>query len=128
MSATEAPENAPFIDYENLPAPRVGILVTQFITVRSVARSRAFYSEVLGGTALGLGVACHLGVSVAAHVQVPSFSDRVVALALEEPADLTIVSLWAAGTSTPQVRAWRALLTEIDATNVCPKPGLKLVA
>jgi catechol 2,3-dioxygenase-like lactoylglutathione lyase family enzyme len=49
MSATEAPENAPFIDYENLPAPRVGILVTQFITVRSVARSRAFYSEVLGG-------------------------------------------------------------------------------
>lgn len=49
MSATEADEPAPFIDYENLPAPREGILVTQFITVRSVARSRAFYSEVLGG-------------------------------------------------------------------------------
>src|SRR5450755_2854161 len=29
--------------------PDGGILVTQFITVRSVARSRAFYSEVLGG-------------------------------------------------------------------------------
>ncbi len=37
------------IDYENIPAPTEGILVTQFITVRSVARSRAFYSEVLGG-------------------------------------------------------------------------------
>ena len=33
----------------HLPAPTEGILVTQFITVRSVARSRAFYSEVLGG-------------------------------------------------------------------------------
>ncbi len=42
-------EHAPFIDYENLPAPTEGILVTHFITVRSVARSRAFYSEVLGG-------------------------------------------------------------------------------
>ena len=49
MSATEAREHAPFIDYENLPAPTEGILVTQFITVRSVAQSRAFYSEVLGG-------------------------------------------------------------------------------
>ena len=84
--------------------------------------------EVDGGTALGLGVACHLGVSVAARVQAPSFSDRVVALALEEPAELTIVSLWAAGTSTPQVQAWRALLTGIDATNVSTKPGLKVVA
>ena len=37
------------IDYENLPAPTEGFLVTHFITVRSVARSRAFYSEVLGG-------------------------------------------------------------------------------
>ncbi len=49
MSGTEAHEHAPFIDYENLPAPTDGILVTQFITVRSIARSRAFYSEVLGG-------------------------------------------------------------------------------
>jgi catechol 2,3-dioxygenase-like lactoylglutathione lyase family enzyme len=49
MSATEAHQHAPFIDYENLPAPTKGILVTHFITVRSVARSRAFYSEVLGG-------------------------------------------------------------------------------
>jgi hypothetical protein len=29
--------------------PSDGFLVTHFITVRSVARSRAFYSEVLGG-------------------------------------------------------------------------------
>jgi len=31
------------------PPRREGILVTHFITVRSVARSRAFYSGVLGG-------------------------------------------------------------------------------
>jgi hypothetical protein len=31
------------IDFENLPAPSEGFLVTHFITVRSVARSRAFY-------------------------------------------------------------------------------------
>jgi catechol 2,3-dioxygenase-like lactoylglutathione lyase family enzyme len=49
VTATEGHEQVPFIDYENLPAPREGILVTQFITVRSVARSRSFYSEVLGG-------------------------------------------------------------------------------
>jgi hypothetical protein len=48
MTTTEGHEHAPFIDYENLPAPTEGILVTHFITVRSVARSRAFYSEVLG--------------------------------------------------------------------------------
>src|ERR1700755_1629857 len=42
-------EHKPYIDFENLPAPREGFLVTQFITVRDVARSRAFYSEVLGG-------------------------------------------------------------------------------
>ena len=44
-------EPAPRIDYANLPAPPAeGILVTLFITVRSVARSRDFYSRVLGGT------------------------------------------------------------------------------
>ena len=42
-------EHAPAIDFANLPAPSQGFLVTHFITVRSVARSRAFYSEVLGG-------------------------------------------------------------------------------
>jgi catechol 2,3-dioxygenase-like lactoylglutathione lyase family enzyme len=49
VTATEGHEHVPFIDYENLPAPAEGIVVTLFITVRSVARSRAFYSEVLGG-------------------------------------------------------------------------------
>jgi catechol 2,3-dioxygenase-like lactoylglutathione lyase family enzyme len=34
----------------DLPAPDDGILVTLFITVRDVARSRDFYSRVLGGT------------------------------------------------------------------------------
>jgi len=37
------------IDYPNLPNPNEGFYVTMFITVRSVAQSRAFYSEVLGG-------------------------------------------------------------------------------
>ena len=41
--------HTPYIDFDNLPAPSEGFLVTLFITVRSVARSRAFYSEVLGG-------------------------------------------------------------------------------
>src|SRR5919206_2934713 len=40
---------SPFIDYENLPTPSEGFLVTHFLTVRKVARSREFYSEVLGG-------------------------------------------------------------------------------
>jgi catechol 2,3-dioxygenase-like lactoylglutathione lyase family enzyme len=42
-------EPAPRIDFADLPAPEEGILVTMFITVRSVARSRDFYSRVLGG-------------------------------------------------------------------------------
>jgi catechol 2,3-dioxygenase-like lactoylglutathione lyase family enzyme len=43
-------EPAPHIDFANLPEPAEGILVTMFITVRKVARSRDFYSRVLGGT------------------------------------------------------------------------------
>ncbi|MFG2039798.1 VOC family protein [Dactylosporangium sp. NPDC048998] len=43
-------EPTPRIDVANLPAPAEGILVTLFITVREVARSRDFYSRVLGGT------------------------------------------------------------------------------
>lgn len=39
----------PQIDFDNLPMPDEGILVTQFLTVQSVAASRRFYSEVLGG-------------------------------------------------------------------------------
>ena len=42
-------EERPAIDFENLPTPSEGFLVTSFITVRNVARSRRFYSEVLGG-------------------------------------------------------------------------------
>ena len=43
-------EPEPRIDVANLPAPAEGILVTLFLTVRKVARSRDFYSRVLGGT------------------------------------------------------------------------------
>ena len=43
-------EPVPGIDFANLPLPNEGILVTLFITVRKVARSRDFYSRVLGGT------------------------------------------------------------------------------
>jgi catechol 2,3-dioxygenase-like lactoylglutathione lyase family enzyme len=42
-------DQRPNLDVENLPAPTEGILVTQFLTVRNVARARAFYSDVLGG-------------------------------------------------------------------------------
>jgi hypothetical protein len=45
-------EPAPRIDFANLPAPAEGFLVTLFITVRKVARSRDFYSRVLGGTVI----------------------------------------------------------------------------
>jgi hypothetical protein len=48
MTTTEAHEHVPFIDYENLPAPSEGIVVTQFITceaslgpARSIPRSSA---------------------------------------------------------------------------------------
>jgi predicted enzyme related to lactoylglutathione lyase len=44
------PEPVPGIDFANLPAPNEGIRVALFITVRKVARSRDFYSRVLGGT------------------------------------------------------------------------------
>jgi hypothetical protein len=56
-------EHAPFIDFENLPAPSEGFLVTQFITVRSVARSRAFYSEGLGGQVVLEENACIIKLS-----------------------------------------------------------------
>ena len=39
----------PELDRERFPAPAEGILMTHFIIVRDVARSRAFYSDVLGG-------------------------------------------------------------------------------
>jgi catechol 2,3-dioxygenase-like lactoylglutathione lyase family enzyme len=50
IERTGMSENDVRIDYANLPTPDEGVLVTLFITVRKVARSRAFYSEVLGGT------------------------------------------------------------------------------
>jgi hypothetical protein len=42
-------EPSPYIDVANLTAPAERIVVTMFITIRSVARSRDFYSRVLGG-------------------------------------------------------------------------------
>src|SRR5215467_13834493 len=41
---------APPTKFPGIPVPAEGILVTLFITVRKVARSRDFYSRVLGGT------------------------------------------------------------------------------
>ncbi|AJE80593.1 MULTISPECIES: VOC family protein [Streptomyces] len=34
---------------DDLPAPDTGLLVTHFLTVADVPRSRAFYTEILGG-------------------------------------------------------------------------------
>ncbi|HEY2551946.1 MAG TPA: VOC family protein [Streptosporangiaceae bacterium] len=42
-------ETAPAPDFAHFPSPAEGILVAMFITVRDVARSRDFYSRVLGG-------------------------------------------------------------------------------
>ena len=42
-------EPTPYIDYDNLPDPTEGFIMTMFITVRHVATSRDFYSRVLGG-------------------------------------------------------------------------------
>jgi hypothetical protein len=39
----------PEIDFDGLPTPSEGMVVTLFITVRKVAASRDFYSRVLGG-------------------------------------------------------------------------------
>jgi predicted enzyme related to lactoylglutathione lyase len=49
MKGTQMTENGQDIDFANLPEPSEGFLATLFITVRKVARSRAFYSEVFGG-------------------------------------------------------------------------------
>jgi catechol 2,3-dioxygenase-like lactoylglutathione lyase family enzyme len=49
-NAATMTEPAPKIDYANLPAPDEGFVVTLFLTVRKIARSRDFYSRVLGGT------------------------------------------------------------------------------
>ncbi|MEV3898601.1 VOC family protein [Streptomyces anulatus] len=38
------------MERDDLPAPVTGILLTHFLTVQDVPRSRAFYAEVLGGT------------------------------------------------------------------------------
>lgn len=35
--------------HDNLPAPVEGLILTHFLTVRDVARSRRFYADVLGG-------------------------------------------------------------------------------
>src|SRR5258708_38748505 len=43
---------SPRNDFASSPAPAEGILVAMFITVRKVARSRDFYSRVLGGTVI----------------------------------------------------------------------------
>lgn len=37
------------VDRSKLPAPEQGLVLTHFLTVRDVARSRAFYADVLGG-------------------------------------------------------------------------------
>jgi catechol 2,3-dioxygenase-like lactoylglutathione lyase family enzyme len=34
---------------QDLPAPERGLVLTHFLTVRDVARSRAFYADILGG-------------------------------------------------------------------------------
>jgi catechol-2,3-dioxygenase len=42
-------DQQPERDLKNMPAPDEGLVMTHFLTVRDVARSRAFYADVLGG-------------------------------------------------------------------------------
>lgn len=37
------------INRQDLPAPEHGLIITHFLTVRDVARSRDFYADILGG-------------------------------------------------------------------------------
>ncbi|HEY0697262.1 MAG TPA: VOC family protein [Micromonospora sp.] len=37
------------VNRDDLPAPRHGLVVTHFLTVRDVARSRNFYASIFGG-------------------------------------------------------------------------------
>ncbi len=37
------------VNREDLPAPEQGLLLTHFITVKDVARSRKFYADIFGG-------------------------------------------------------------------------------
>jgi hypothetical protein len=58
MLSTEATRNGPattcrgelsMSTYDNLPAPKHGLILTHFLTVRDVAVSRQFYADILGG-------------------------------------------------------------------------------
>jgi len=40
---------------DEFPAPREGILLTNFLTVADVDRSRTFYADILGGKVLRMG-------------------------------------------------------------------------
>jgi catechol 2,3-dioxygenase-like lactoylglutathione lyase family enzyme len=42
-------EETPIVDRDDLPAPRQGLVVTHFLTVRDVAVSRTFYADIFGG-------------------------------------------------------------------------------
>ena len=37
------------VDRDDLPAPRQGLVVTHFLTVRDVTVSRTFYADIFGG-------------------------------------------------------------------------------
>jgi catechol 2,3-dioxygenase-like lactoylglutathione lyase family enzyme len=51
------------IDFENLPTPSEGILVTLFLTVRDAAACCDFYSRALGGTVVLEGTPSIIGAS-----------------------------------------------------------------
>jgi hypothetical protein len=40
------------VNRDKLPAPRQGLVLTHFLTVRDVARSRDFYADILDGEVL----------------------------------------------------------------------------
>jgi catechol 2,3-dioxygenase-like lactoylglutathione lyase family enzyme len=48
------------VNADDMPVPREGMLLTHLLIVRDVARSRAFYRDVLGGTVVQEGEPCML--------------------------------------------------------------------
>jgi len=48
-AVTESDHERSAMNREDLPAPEHGLVLTHFLTVRDVARSRAFYADILGG-------------------------------------------------------------------------------
>ena len=105
-------ESQPRNDFASFPAPAEGILVTMFLTVRKVARSRDFYSRILGGTVILEENPCTVRLSnTAANPCEPTWSG-----AAQQCADCV---------ATPSAQSAQVAVTYLTLPMV-PIPGLLL--